>query len=421
MAPKNPGYDRILGMAPTFRWGGREWGLGDRNAFIKKMGRKKYERWARNHRGAARAFDPVEQGLYGMYKPQLDMMSRQREMEREYYDRLSRNLSGFTQALGGLLAGGGDAMRGLYNDGANSMTYSAGAYGQGLNADQAAVAGANNQVLGAIGAPEGAMQSGGDAGGVLAGVAGWLPSTMMGEQGQAWGERMDHFPQEAALQANLMMKDIIRQAAEADKEWSGKVSDVLSGMGASRMDMQDRLLSRKSAAQKERLAYLKFQSDQAYRAYLQAKGEGDMKRADEYLKIAQDTNRRLINESAGLDYYGNPKKEKPSEKSGPSRSDRSIAQKDIQESSEDIGAKIDAALKTGTYYPPYKSGPPKPGALSRKQFFLKLYREFKPLTRGSKEAQRLLRRMINEYLDAVDKGEPMPTTGSGPIIKLPGT
>lgn len=413
----NNNFSPDLGYGSSFNWGGRSWTIDDRDRFIRMMGRKKFNRWARKHAGAAKVFSPVDQEVLGMYKPQLDAIARQRKMEQEFYDRQARNLSGFTAALGSLLAGGPGAMSDLFGNGAATMTAAGDAYGKGLNADQAAVADANNQVLDAIDA--GSQQSGGDAGSVLAGVAGWIPSVMMGEQGQAWSDRMAHFPTEAALQANLMMKDIMRQAMEADKEWGGRVSDVLSGMPADRAKVKDMLIARQQAKAKARLDQLKFEADQAYREYLRLKGEGQDARAERQLALYERKQRQAELEAKGYDIDGNllpgfvvgkdgrvhEQGKGGSGNKGPSAADRAYAQKDINGSQEDIQKDIAAAIASKHYFPPTAVGPPGPKAVSRKKLFLELYRKYKPLTRGSLAAQKQLRKIINQLLDAADQGK----------------
>src|SRR3990167_6298672 len=145
----NPLYSQYLDFAPSFRWGGREWGYGDQDAFRRKMG-KRYAQWARRHPTAARAFDPLDQEIYGAYQPELAAIDRERKARQEYYGRLMKNLGGFTSALGPMLSGIPGAIQGSANQAGDTMTYGAGAYGNMLNADQAANAAQANETLAAI-------------------------------------------------------------------------------------------------------------------------------------------------------------------------------------------------------------------------------------------------------------------------------
>jgi hypothetical protein len=293
---KNPAYSRYLDMAPTFRWGGRDWGEKDLAAFRRMMG-KRYPGWARRHPNAAKVFDPVEQQMYGAYQPELSAIDRERETRRSYYDRLMRNLGGFAGAIAPLLSGGPGAMRDLYGQGANTMTAGGTGYGAVLNADQAANAAAGNTVLDAINSP--AQLQGGDAGGVLAGAAGWIPATMMNETGGAWGDRMANFPKEAGLQANLMMKDLLRQAAEEDASFSGKIQDVIAGMAGDRSKLRQGMAADKAAAaDAQREWYLKLAALEMSR--------GNAKRANEYLRLANQREKRYTSKDKGLDVDGNP-------------------------------------------------------------------------------------------------------------------
>jgi hypothetical protein len=293
----NPLYSQYLDFAPTFRWGGREWGQGDQGSFNKYLRRRGINPavWARKHPTAARSFSPIENQIYSEYQPQLSAMSRERDVQRRYYDRLMQNLGGFAGALGPLLGGIPGAVRGAYDQGANTMTAGGEGYGGVLNADQAANAAAGNQLLGAIDSP--AHLEGGDAGGVLAGYAGWIPSTMMKETGAAWADRAGNFPKEAGLQANLMMKDLLRQASESDQEFSGRINDVLSGLPGARADLfQQRREARGQARDDRRDWYLKLAALEMSR--------GNADRANQYLKLANQRENRYANKDMGFNAQG---------------------------------------------------------------------------------------------------------------------
>jgi hypothetical protein len=260
------------------------------------MGPKRYKSWARGHRNAAKVFDPVEQQMYGAYQPQLGAIDREREVRRAYYDRLMKNLGGFAGALAPLLGGGQGAMNSLYGQGANTMSGGGTGFGALLDADQAANAAAGNMTLDAIDSP--AELQGGEAGDVLAGVAGWIPSTMMKETGSAWGDRMANFPKEAGLQANLMMKDLLKQAQEEDTQFSGRIQDVIAGMAGDRVKLrQGAAADKAAAADARRQWYLKLAALELSR--------GNAKRADEYLRLANQREGRYAAKDKGLDPNGN--------------------------------------------------------------------------------------------------------------------
>lgn len=296
----SPLYSQYLDFAPTFRWGGREYGAGDEAIFRRKLG-KRYGRWARNHPTASRVFDPVEQEIYGAYQPELRSLERARQAEAARYDRLMRNLGGFYGALGGMFSGAPGAMSDLYNTGADTMRGGGDMYGAVMNAEQGRTAAADNALLGDINSP--AQIEGGDGGSVLAGAAGWIPATMMGEQGAAWSDRMKHLPTEAALQANLIMKDLVREAGDSDKEFSEKITDILSGISGDRMKLR-------SSLEEQRLSKLKADRDYALKQAAMALAAGKQKdylywkRKAYQLDLQQE--HRYSNKDKGLDIDGNP-------------------------------------------------------------------------------------------------------------------
>lgn len=292
----NPLYSQYLDFAPSFKWGGRSWGYGDQDAFRRKMGPKRYAKWARNHPTAARTFNSVDQEIYGAYQPELAAIDRERKTRQDYYGRLMKNLGGFTSALGPMLSGIPGAIQGSANQSGDTMTYGANSYGNMLNADQAANAAAGNVTLDAINSP--AQLAGGDAGSVLAGYAGWIPSTMMKEQGAAWSDRAKNFPKEAALQSNLMMRDLLRGAQEDDKGFSGQITDVLSGLAGDRVKLgREKQDARYEAQDRQREWYLKMAALEMSR--------GNAARADQYLKLANQREYRYENKDRGYDVNGN--------------------------------------------------------------------------------------------------------------------
>ena len=212
MAP-NPMYSQHLEYAPTFRWGGRSWGEGDLSAFMKKIGGpKKYNKWARRHRIAAKTFDPIEGQIYSPYQPVLTGIDAERKKKADYYQRLMGNLAGFTSALGPMLSGVDADIGSAYGEAAETIGATGRGFGVNLNNASAAAAEGANQVLGSINAPGGQMLQGGDAGGVLAGLAGWIPETMLNTEGGAFAAAASQLPKSAALESQYMMKGILDQA-----------------------------------------------------------------------------------------------------------------------------------------------------------------------------------------------------------------
>ncbi len=408
--PPSPYYNQQLDFSPTFKWGGREWGANDQDAFIRAMGSKRYKKWLRRHPTAGRVFDPVEQQIYSAYGPQLNAMNREREMERARYDRLMRNLGGFAGALGPLLAGGPGAVRGAYDNAAATMLSGGAMYGGQLNADQAANAASNNALLNAIGAPEGAQQSGGDAGGVLAGAAGWIPATMMGEQGAAWGDRMAHFPTEAALQANLMMKGLMEDAVNADKEYGSQITDVLGGIAADRAKLKS---GYESDRFKQRMEMLKFQADMHYRNYLIALKQGDQKRANKEYQLAVRKQKQAEMES-NREYNLDVRKENRYDREGRAKAAGggvTTAQardslKDVVGSEEAIREAVVNAVKGGKWTP--TAGRSK----ERRALVNQLFNDFKHLALTKAARARLKRIIMQAVTEAGRLGPPAPGTSA---------
>ena len=143
----NPLYSPHLQYSPTFRWGGREWNQNDLSAFIKKIGGpKKYEKWARRHRIAAKTFDP-DRGcdLLGRCSRSSRGSTPSARSVREYYANIMKNLGGFTTALQNNLAGIAPRIGEAYREGAETMGAAGTGYGAALNNQTAAAAGAANR------------------------------------------------------------------------------------------------------------------------------------------------------------------------------------------------------------------------------------------------------------------------------------
>ena len=301
-----PTYDPYLQFNPTFKYGGRSWGVNDMDAF-KKLLRKRgvnYNQWARNHANASRVFDPVEQQMYGTYKPQLDAINYERQKAEAAQRRRMGDLAGFTQAIMGMLGEISPAVRGAYGEGAETMSAGGEGYGGVLNQNMRDNAAQGNSLLEVLGS--GQRLEGGDAGSVLAGVAGWLPAEMMKTQGQAYGDMFAQMPKEASFQAQLQMKQLLAEAAETDEDFSAQIKDVLSGMGATREDFLAQRREMNLAQQEYKLKQIESDRDfwlQQQALYLQ---QGKMKLAQQAEKRAQQAQQRYNYESQGRDSNGDP-------------------------------------------------------------------------------------------------------------------
>lgn len=259
----NPTYDPYLGYGSQFGWGGRQWSGQDEAAFAKFLKKRggNINRWKRNHPNAANVFDPVSQQVYTGYHPQIAAMQRMRQDMLDSYQRRMQNLGIFTNALQGMLGQIPGMISGPYQQGANTMTAGGKMYGAQLNADAGARAAAGNETLGAIGAPEGQKLQGGDAGGVLAGVAGWLPAQMMQQQGAAFTERAQHLPVEAQLVALQEAHDLMSQQSKDYKDWESQMQDLVSGIPGARAKVQSQYDAAALDARKQRLAEAKLKFD----------------------------------------------------------------------------------------------------------------------------------------------------------------
>jgi hypothetical protein len=308
----NPSYSDYLQFSPTFKWGGRSWGQGDDDAFsayLKKHGINPAQ-WGRKHPTAAKSFDPVENQVYSLFQPQLTGIDAERKRTADLWNRRMQTLGGFTTALMPYLQQVPGAINAPYQQGAAGVQSSAQGYGGRLNADSAAEASGANAVLNSIGAPEGQQLAGGDAGGVLAGVGG-LEADLMRASGGAYATAAAQLPKTASLESQLMMKDLIHGASDADKGFSDQVMEVLQGLPGARQKLVSDQQSQQLARQKFELDALQNEREWYLKRAAFAAAQGDDVRSNQYLKLAQQTAVRLNNASAGLDAWGNPKPVKP--------------------------------------------------------------------------------------------------------------
>lgn len=305
--PTNPAYSRELKFSPTFRWGGREWGANDREAFERFLRSKRVQpsRFYSKHPDAARAFDPVEQQIYSDFQPLLHAIEVERQKKAEMTSRRVRDLAGFTQALGGMLGGISPAIRGAYEGAAGTMSGLGTGYGGILNQSMAADAGRVNSVLDTINAPEGQDVQGGDAGGVLAGLAGWIPSQMLTAQGKALGDAAAQLPKTAGWEAQLQLRSMLKEAEEDDQGFSDEVKQLLMKLPGARASGRSEQAKLRLAEQKQRQDAINDERNYWLKLRAYYISVGKLKLAADAEKRASAAERRYANESRGLDAAGN--------------------------------------------------------------------------------------------------------------------
>jgi hypothetical protein len=301
-----PSYSPYLQFNPTFRYGGREFGAGDEDIFrqlLRKRGRN-YNTWARRHANAAKVFDPAEQQLYGMLQPEIDAINYERQKTASGYQRRAHDLAGFTQAIMGMLGEISPAIRGAYGEGAETMSAGGTGFGDVLNQNMAANAAKGNSLLDVLGSEQ--HIEGGDAGSVLAGLAGWLPSEMLNKQGAAYADAAAQLPKEASFQAQIEMKHQLAEAAEADEGFSQEIMGILKGIPSTRAELGAQQAEMRLAQQEFRLKQISEDRDFWLQQQALLLSQGKLKLAKQAERRAQQAQQRYNYESAGRDYEGNP-------------------------------------------------------------------------------------------------------------------
>jgi hypothetical protein len=140
----------------------------------------------------------------------------------------------------------------------------------------------------------------------LAGVGG-LEAELMRASGGAYGAAAAQLPKTASLEAQLMMKDLISGAGEADKSFSDQILSVLQSLPGARQGFTQQATSDRLAQQKFKLDQLEEERDWYLKQAALASAMGDDKRAEAYLKLAQQREDRYAKASRGMDVDGNPK------------------------------------------------------------------------------------------------------------------
>ena len=303
-----PGYSPYLEYSPTFKWGGRTWKASDRAKFEKflRAHKVKPQQFYARHPTASKTFDPVEGQIYGLIQPQLTGIEHERKVTADLWNRRMQNLTGFSAALMPYLQQVPGNINAPFIGGAGAVESAGSGYGGRLNVDQAGQAGKANEVLGSIGAPSGQMESGGDPGGVLAGLGG-MEGALMRASGAGFANAAAQLPMTASLEQLQMMKDLQHQASEADAGYSSDILQVLQGLPAARMGIAKQATADRLDQQKANLAQIKFDADQHYKNAMLALYQGDRKRYAAELKLAQQKETRYAQASAGLMPDGTPR------------------------------------------------------------------------------------------------------------------
>lgn len=249
--------------------------------------------------------DPIDAQVKAEFAPLLQALLFERNQKRDYNSRLMHDLGGFTNAVMGKLGGISPMIAGAYDAASQAQQAFGTGYGQALNAGQAADAGRINDVLKTIGAPEGQLASGGDAGGVLAGLAGWIPSQMLATQGGALAGAAANLPQNASVQAQIELHKLMGQAKEDDDAFGNEVTALLSKQPGLRAELRAQAQKENLAAQKLRLD--QYNDDRNYWLKMQAyyMSVGKLKLAQQAEKRAQAAEKRYAYETQGRDAYGN--------------------------------------------------------------------------------------------------------------------
>lgn len=429
-----PSYDPYLKFNPTFRYGGRTWGANDMDAFKKVLKRRgvNYDKWARNHGVAARVFDPVEQQMYGTFKPQLDAINYERSKAEAAARRRMGDLAGFTQAIMGMLGEISPAVRGAYGEGSETMSAGGTGYGDVLNKTNAANAAEGNSLLEVLGS--GQRIEGGDAGSVLAGVAGWLPAEMMKTQGQAYGDMYAQMPKEASFQAQLQMKKELADAAQTDDDFSQEILGIINGMPNARAEIKANRDAINLEKQKMRLASIKEEHDYYLGQQALFLSQKKYKLAEQAGKRAERAQRRYEYESQGRDYEGNLQpgyaetpdgtvykmkdfhvdkngnlvKNKTGSSGGLTPTQRAQQIENIQGKEDDIKEMIATAIQNGEWF--VGVGPPKPG--DRAKLAKKILAKYGHLA-TTPTAKKALRKLVADLLNQAAKAGGKGGDGSG--------
>lgn len=294
MRPKKPG--------PNYFWNGREWvwiqqrqppARPPARPPIRPGGGKRPpqltpEQWARQQ--AQKFIDAQVAGINSQRQTYLDEVKAQSELEAQ------RGLA-LAQALQGMDFGG--KIQQIYGQGAADVAGLAGGFSEAMRGTADAQAAEMVNMLGGAG-QEGAVRNEGvGMGDVVYGTQGFIPGRSMSESGAAFGAQAALEPSFAARIGQLEAGRVHSEGMKGLDQFTQALIEAKSGKPGLVQEMLDR---RKGDLQDQREWSMKVM-EQERDWYLQqaalADRLGDSKRANYYLKLAQQREQRMIMQSKG--------------------------------------------------------------------------------------------------------------------------
>jgi hypothetical protein len=283
----NPLYSSYLGMAPTFRWGGRDWGGSNQAAFENYLRRQGINPsvWYRNHPNAAKTFDPVQQMIYGNVNPQLMALDAERQKQQDYYGKMMSALSNMSAALMPYLQQVPAVIAGAYEQGAGADTLLGQGYGGQFDATQNANVNAENSTLQQLGLNP-AIAGSKDAG-VVSSLGGGLEAEILKKAGPAFANAAAQWPKQASLEAQSAMNDLLGQAASAGNGIDQSIQQVLAGIPGMSQQFRQQQQAYDLQLREQKLREITAAENAAYRNWYVAKTNKNDKEA-QYWKRQQD-------------------------------------------------------------------------------------------------------------------------------------
>ena len=261
------------------------------------------EEWARQE--AEKIFSAQRAGIEAQRQAYLDELKRQSDLELQR----GRDIAAAIQAMN--LPG---VVQGIYGTAGESISGLAKGFSGEMQGIANAQAAEQTNMLSGTG-QEGAVRNQGEnMGNVMYGVQGYNPATTLGTQGAA-------FASDAALQPAFAMGEAGRRASELYEDGLGGLSDFAMELAklegerplferelmAERRALRDEEQQRTWAAQDRKQEQLESEREWFLKMAAYYNAIGDDKRAQQYLDLARQREKRMRNSSAGLDANGNPK------------------------------------------------------------------------------------------------------------------
>ena len=300
--PASGGYSSYLGYGTGFNMYGHHFTSSDQAAFEAALRAHGVDprRWYANHPGAAKAFDPVAQMIYGNVTPQLTGIAQQRKDAQDYYNRMMSSLTNFATALMPYLQQVPAVVAGAYEQGAKADTLLGQGYGGQFDVNQSQNAQGIRDTLGQLGLQGGPAASK-DAG-VVSALGGGLEADILKAAGPAYANAAAQWPKQASLEAQDVMNQLLGQAASANKGFDSQVSQVLQSIPGMQASFQNQVQSQKLAEQRYQLEVIRQQEEAAYKNWYIAKTNRNDKEA-QYWKRQQDAleRQRIALEQGNLD------------------------------------------------------------------------------------------------------------------------